>query len=352
MSSEKTHHLQPTCTVVICTRNRPKELNRCLQAISRLDYPRFNVLIVDNAPNDGQAKNIALQWDAAYALVPVPGLSRARNRGAFAASGEIIAYLDDDSIPEPDWLSNLVREFADPQVMSVTGRIVALSVETEAERLWAQIGVSSNGRGRHAVDSSVPIWFELANFGGIGDGGNMAFRRQVFNEWPGFDERIGCGSGLGACEEHNAFFQLIDRGFRVIYTPSAIVRHPHPKNIEDVRARLQNALSAATAYFTLLLFEEPRYRKAVMKYVMEALQGTPRTWRGPSPGERPRVLSRWQAALAVLSGPLRYLQLRYMRGLPNRAPLLNTSRAKKRAEAAVRSDLVSSSPARSSSPES
>jgi len=77
----------------------------------------FDVLVVDNAPSNDQARQVAMRWGVAYVLEPVPGLSRARNRGARASGTEIVAFLDDDSLPDAEWLATLAGPFKDPLVM-------------------------------------------------------------------------------------------------------------------------------------------------------------------------------------------------------------------------------------------
>jgi hypothetical protein len=173
------------------------------------------------------------------------------------------------------------------------------------------------GRGepvRRVVDRQHPFWFEMANFGGIGDGNNMAFRRYAFDVWPGFDERLGRGAPLHGGEEHHAFFSLIDRGFRVVYTPMAVARHPYPRTMKDLRARHLRDLSSATAYMTFMFAEEPRYRRVLARYVYEALKGTPRTWRWEGIVPRQRIVPKWRMLLACLSGPLLYARSRYVVG--------------------------------------
>ena len=90
----------PSCTVVICTRDRPEHLERCLGAVSRLDYSPFEVLVVDNASRNGRSRDVAARWNARYIFEPVAGLSRARNIAARACNTEIVALLDDDAVPE------------------------------------------------------------------------------------------------------------------------------------------------------------------------------------------------------------------------------------------------------------
>jgi len=93
------------CTVVICTRDRPEELDRCLDAVGAVAYPSFDVLVVDNGSSASGVRAIAQRWGARCVVEPRPGLSRARNRGAREARGELVAYLDDDARPEPGWLA-------------------------------------------------------------------------------------------------------------------------------------------------------------------------------------------------------------------------------------------------------
>lgn len=295
----------PACTVVVCTRNRPGPLAKCLDALRRLTYPHFEILVVDNAPTTERAMEIAARFGVRYIIEPVPGLSRARNRGVRSCDTNIVAFIDDDAVPEPNWLTNLVSEFKDPAVMAVAGRILPLRVQTTAERESAL--VDGFGDQRRVVDRDTPLWFELANFGGLGDGGNMAFRRRAFEMWPGFDERLGRGAVLREAEEHHAFFSLLDRGYSVVYTPYAIVRHPYPRTVQDLRRRYLRLNTASTAYLTLLFFEEPRYRRRIARYVAEALSGKSRPWRQQPNAAHPGIRA-FSTVLARLRGPLLYLQ--------------------------------------------
>ena len=69
--------------------------------------------------------------------------------------------------------------------------IVAIDDPVDADWLRAWRATLDCGDERRAVDRQEPAWFEMANFGGVGDGGNMAFRRRAFDIWPGFHERLG-----------------------------------------------------------------------------------------------------------------------------------------------------------------
>src|SRR5262245_39368182 len=113
----------PSCSVIVCTRNRAEHLKQCLQGIRNLCYPNVDVIVVDNASDNDEARPIADAWSGRYIREPVIGLSRSRNRGARYSEAEIVAFIDDDAVPNPDWLCNLIEEFSDPNVMAVTGLI-------------------------------------------------------------------------------------------------------------------------------------------------------------------------------------------------------------------------------------
>lgn len=299
-------------TVVVCTRGRPEKLKQCLDALACLSYPRFEVLVVENAPHEGRAKDVAKDHHARYLLEPAVGVSHARNQGISASGADVVAYVDDDAVPDPNWLSALAAEFQDPQVMAVAGRILPSTPKADAETLGPLVFSHDLGPDRQVFDSSTPNWFERANFGGIGNEANVAFRRSHLGTWFSFNERLGRGTAIGGWEGHYAFFLVIDRGYRVVYTPHAIVRHPYPQSLEGLRRRFLANISGACAYMILLLVEEQRYRWKVLWYALQSLGGKRRTWRksGVNGSAQAHFIPRWRKCLACLSGPLLYLRSR------------------------------------------
>jgi O-antigen biosynthesis protein len=291
----------PSCVVLVCTQNRPSHLQACLESLSQQEYSNFQVYVVDNASADKSAERIAAEWGAGYIWEPASGLARARNRGARQCSGDIVAYLDDDCIAERQWLSALVKAFTDPDTMAVTGRIIPL--ENEARNASSGLNDLDIGPTPQKLSREFPLWFEKANFGGIGTGGNMAFRRAAFDEWDGFDVRLGRGAVIEGGEEQYAFFSLIDRGFNVVYTPDAVVRHPQQYETSRAKARYVAECSTATAYLTFLFLKEPRYRRALLQYAVQALLGRQRQWRRHGHFNIPRNVSRRREFMARLAGP-------------------------------------------------
>lgn len=100
-------------SVVIVSHGRPDALSLCLTGVGQLDYPNFEIVVV--ADSTGVSAVKAHPHSAQIKLVPfeTPNISAARNAGIAASGGEIVAFIDDDAVPEPTWLTYLIGPFAD-----------------------------------------------------------------------------------------------------------------------------------------------------------------------------------------------------------------------------------------------
>ena len=244
------------------------------------DYPSFEVIVVDNAPRVARAESIAARFGAIYRFEETPGLAIARNLGAKLASGEILAYVDDDGVPEPGWLAAIADEFSEPAIAAVTGPIHARSGSEAEERAWVAAGGTGPGETEPQTYSrQIPHWFELANSGAIGSGSNMAFAREIFfPKLGGFDPRLGVGGPMPAGEEALAFLRLLDLGYEIRFTPKARVRHPFPADADSIRQHYIRGVIESSCYLTLLVFEYPRYALRVPRMLLARLGGWRPSW--------------------------------------------------------------------------
>lgn len=261
-----------TVSVVICTKNRPANLRECLSAVARLDPMPNEVLVVDNTPGNKETEGLSREFGARYVVEPVPGLSRARNRGLAECDTEIVAFLDDDAIPTPDWLGILVAPFADNRMAASTGRVITPGLNRADDQSAYPRTLSSKDR----------QWFEIATFGGMGVGLNMALRRSACMNWTVFDVRLGRGAPIHIGEETYAFAGLILRGHTAIYVPAAVVFHPvHRRDPVEIEAR------NSFAYWLLLFSAFPTERLSLLSFISRRLRRLPLDWpRNPQePGE-------------------------------------------------------------------
>src|SRR6266568_5064440 len=283
-----------TVTVVICTRNRPALLRRCLAAVSRLRPGPDDVLVVDNSAGNKETEHIARTFSARYTAEPQPGLSRARNRGLTECNTDIAAFLDDDSEPDPLWLGTLLSPFVDKEVAASTGRVITPDSNNDNIRLQSP----------RSLRKRDPQWFEIATFGGLGIGGNMALRKAACAGWTVFDERLGRGAPFHIGEETYAFACLLSRGHTAVHLPSAVVFHP-PLRRDTIEQEARNSI----AYLLLLFFEFPGRRLDLLRFLFRRLRRKPLTWPRDSqePGEI--VTSGWRVLLtAGVSGTLLFFR--------------------------------------------
>src|SRR5208337_5666748 len=110
----------PSISVVVCTYNGKRTIRACLEGLRRVDYPNFEVIIVNDGSTDG-TEIIAKEYGFRVISIPNGGLSNARNIGMRAAKGEIVAYIDDDAVPDPQWLTYLAATFLSTDHVGVGG---------------------------------------------------------------------------------------------------------------------------------------------------------------------------------------------------------------------------------------
>lgn len=293
----------PRCSIVVCTKNRPGLLRRCLAALTVLDYPSYELVIVDNTSGDPAAEREATSAGARYVVEPVAGLSRARNTGARVATSGLVAFTDDDALPDKSWLRHHTAALTDEAIAATTGRVRPWPPTSPVAQLYAAIGGEDVGPEPFRISRETPDWFERANFGGVGVGPNMVIRRAVFDNGWGFPEWLGPGAGLPG-EEHYAFFSLIRRGYTIAYVPDALVHHESPDSLAALERRKRKILRGGSAYMTMMLVEEPEFRRETLRYMVRALSGRRRRWRGGA-ASAPYV-KRGQMLSAAVLGPALY----------------------------------------------
>ena len=239
-------------TVVIPTVGR-ESLRRTVSALLDQDHDQIEILVVNNRP--GRSDVAALLADVADPRIrivdeAIPGVSAARNRGTEAAAGRVVAFTDDDALPDPGWVGSILESFrADPtgRVGAVTGRVLSTESPTQLQSWFEEAGVFDKGPEpvvwalRHDPALDVLGDFGPHNIffpytaGECGSGNNMAFRPEALELINGFDLRLGTGTPARGGEDLDAFRSLLLQGGVIAYNPKAVVRHYHRDNIPDLR---------------------------------------------------------------------------------------------------------------------
>src|SRR6059036_2817836 len=205
----------PRISVVVCTYNGGRVIRDCLEGLRKLDYPNFEVIVV----NDGSTDNtpaVLGEYDFRVITTKNRGLGSARNTGMEAATGEIVAYLDDDASPDPHWLTYLAAAFLSTTHAAVGGPNIAPA----GDGAVADCVARAPGGPVHVLLTDR----EAEHIPGC----NMAFRKSCLEEINGFDPQFrAAGDDVDVC------WRLQERKWTLGFSAAAVVWH-HPRR--SVRA--------------------------------------------------------------------------------------------------------------------
>jgi glycosyltransferase involved in cell wall biosynthesis len=263
-------------TVVICTRDRPEGLMTTLASLARQSDSCFEVLIVDNS-HDGAVARTLHGWEGLQGLQvrcchePAPGLSRARNRGLSEVRSDLIAWIDDDEVADPDWIAWIKRGFGHPdRPDAVAGVMLPAELETDAQVNFERYGGFNKGRGIEPVPlvaggpAVLDPLYPLPNFGA---GGNMAFRTEMLRAIGGFDNRLGAGTATHGGEETRALSLLLENGSVILHWPPAITWHYHRRTDEALERQFFGYSAGLTAFYMSMILTSPKYVWRILRFV-------------------------------------------------------------------------------------
>ena len=214
-------------TVALCTHDHADRLARTLGDLRGLRAPEapWELLIVENACSDITPSLLMREsWPAAWRVRVVHeaklGLSNARNRALREAHGEYLIFIDDDETPDPDWLRAFERLIRSHAADAFGGRIEVL-FEGERPRWLSDDLLGFLGELRRA-EAQAPLTDPGTSF----HGGNFGFRRQVAEAVGAFDPELGRkGTDNTGGEEVDFYRRLLAGGFKVWWTPEAVIFH-------------------------------------------------------------------------------------------------------------------------------
>lgn len=212
-------------SIIVCTLNMPT-LKECLESIYSQTYEDFEVIIV--SPNNDIETRI-LEFggtkfgDIKFLISDKASVSRQRNMGIKHARGEIVAFIDDDSIANKDWILNLMKNYTNEDIMCVGGKIIPRfsgKVSDELKKLPDGIFKGFVGwtviESENSTEINIPaLWAS-----------NISFRKEVFEIIGGFDEELGKTPDKLMCEEEiDIQAKILNKGYKIIYEPKSIVTH-------------------------------------------------------------------------------------------------------------------------------
>lgn len=256
----------PATSVVVCTRDRPLSLERCLGSLSRLDYPDFEVVVVDNGSLDPAVKEVVDRSGFRYVFEEQIGLDRARNRGIKEAQHDIVAFIDDDALAAPGWLRGIAYGFRDSQVMTVTGLVLPAELDTPAQTDFERYGGMGKGYTGITIRSEGRSADSLFWVSSWGVGANMAFRKSLFEAIGDFDVGLDVGTPTCGGGDIEFFYRAVSRGFALRYEPAALVRHTHRRDRASLDQQIYSNGRSFPAYLMTIARNQPELRWALLRF--------------------------------------------------------------------------------------
>ncbi|TNF22790.1 MAG: glycosyltransferase family 2 protein [Rhodobacteraceae bacterium] len=284
-------------SVIIVSHRRPEALRRCLVAVGQIDYPNYEVVVVADSPGLKRLAAAPLGNGLKTAACDTENISLARNIGIGLAAGDVLAFIDDDAVPEPTWLRHLAAAFDDDEVAAAGGFVRG---RNGIGWQWRAATVDCAGR-RHDLNWASPLPAVLHPAKGRAiktEGTNMAFRREVLCGLGGFDPAF-----RFFLDETDLNMRLARAGHATAIVPRAEVHHGFAESARRRADRVPRDLfeiGASHAAFLLrhcpapqregfeAAFAEEQRRRLLRHMVAGRLE----------PGEVRRLLARLQAGFA------------------------------------------------------
>lgn len=266
----------PSLTIAICTKDRAKRLARLLESLQRVTaasrFRATEILVIDNASVDSATREAVAGFAGMrYAFEPRAGLDFARNAALRHATGDLLAFLDDDVVVDRHWLDGLYRAWEGcPGAGGFTGLVLPYRLDTEAQIEFEQRGGFGRGfeaKRFHAASADNPL--HPVGAGILGAGCNMTFDRSLLLALGGFDEALDTGAPLPGGGDLDIFYRVLRSGRTMVYEPRYAVYHEHRETLPQLRRQYWSWGLGFMAFLTKSRRADPalqRKQRAILRW--------------------------------------------------------------------------------------
>lgn len=306
--------LSPISVVVPTTCRAPEQLRELIESLSSMDYPEFEVIVVDNRRNSSpEMPDFRSLPNVKVIPEKIPGASAARNRGIQVARHGIVAFVDDDVVVDKRWLRALGGRFAANEEIRAIGGLVLPAELLTLPQLWFEefFGGFSHSfefqiasLAHHPDDKIFPY-----AAGRYVSGCNMAFRRSTLLEIGGFRLTLGTGTPALGGEDLEIFIAIANTGATVAFEPAALVRHIHRETEEQFLHQVRGYGVGLTAMFFSIIIHEPRRFVDMLRHLRRGVRDLKKMRRQGSPSMEnsfPRITSQIERR-GMAFGPICYI---------------------------------------------
>jgi glycosyltransferase involved in cell wall biosynthesis len=203
-------------SIIIPTYNGAKRIEKCLTTLSQQDYKgEFEIIVVDDGSTDDTQQTIKKFKEVTLIQKKNAGPATARNHGANIAKGEILLFTDDDCVPMPDWISQMVQPFLDnPELVGVKGAYRTHQPELTARFVQLEYEDKYDVMAKHEYIDFIDTY-------------SAGYRRDIFLKYDGFDTSF----PVACAEDQELSFRIGRDGHKMKFIPQAIVYHTHPNSV-------------------------------------------------------------------------------------------------------------------------
>ncbi|MDQ3223032.1 MAG: glycosyltransferase [Gemmatimonadota bacterium] len=253
---------QISLTAAVCTHDRTAGLEQLMASLLPLrEESAFEVLVVDNAPSDESTKTfVATLPGVRYVREDQTGLDFARNRAIAEATGDVLAFLDDDVEVDRGWLQGLRLAWGEhPDAGCVTGLVLPFELATQAQITFELYGGFRRGFDtlRYVGQSLPGNRLYPLGAGIFGAGCNMSYRRDLLRRLGGFDEALDTGRPLPGGGDLDMFHRVVRSGYPLVYEPRYAVFHKHRREHSQLRRQLWTWGTGFMAYVVKTFRADP-----------------------------------------------------------------------------------------------
>lgn len=225
-------------SVVVASHGRPDLLCRCLVGLSQQDLPQFEIIVVADSAGLDAIKTLPFAGRIKIAKQSEPNISKARNQGIALAGGEVVAFIDDDAVPEQNWADRLLARFADAQVAAVTGRVLGRNGISEQ---WGEMSFDHLGRDYRGAERAKGPYLKL-------HGTNLAIRRNLLCDLGGFDEAL-----RFYLDETDLAIRLQKQSLNCMFDTNIVVHHGFAQSARRQENRVPKTLFEIGASLAVFL---------------------------------------------------------------------------------------------------
>ncbi len=217
----------PKISIIVPVFNCERTIHDCLESLLNLDYPDYEIIIIDDGSTDNTTKICQSHKRVNVIQIPNGGPSRARNIGVKKAKGEIVAFTDGDCIVHRQWLKELQKGFSSDKIAGVGGNQISPPNETafgkSVQETFAILGFATSYMKPYTTLTETRH----------NPSCNSAYQKHIFESIGGFNESLWPG------EDVDLDYRLIQNGHTLIRNPEAIVKHYRPQSLSGLCSMMQ-----------------------------------------------------------------------------------------------------------------